>query len=44
MSSIICDSEFCEYNEDGYCEKEKVEIVNMFCESNRCSAIHERSE
>lgn len=35
MISIVCDSEWCEYNEDGFCEKEKVSIVNMSCNSNR---------
>jgi hypothetical protein len=33
--TIICDSEWCEFNEDGYCEKEKVKIIDMSCASNR---------
>lgn len=35
MNNIECDSEWCEFNEDGYCEKEKIKISGLFCASNR---------
>ena len=32
--TVYCDAENCEYNEDGCCCKEKININGMFCNSN----------
>ena len=39
---LVCDFEQCEFNEDGFCEKEKVHLKDLFCIDNRFEKEEEK--
>lgn len=42
--TVYCDTENCEYNEDGCCCNEKLCINDMFCNSNRLSESQNKED
>ena len=34
MITVYCNTERCDFNEDGFCVNDKIEIDGMFCVSN----------
>ncbi len=35
MTTVYCDVSYCEYNDDGICSREKIDINELNCTSNR---------
>ena len=44
MTTVYCDVSYCEYYDDGFCSKEKIEIKDFNCVSNRLCYAEDTEE